>query len=131
MSDREPQGAETGRPAALQRIGLAAQLGLDGGTPPGGAEAAGGAGEEPRAPETDTERLLVEVFSRVLEAEGLHARSDFFALGGDSLSAGQLIQELAQATGVTVPVYEIFDQPRVAQLAAFLDVAERGWSKIS
>lgn len=112
--DEIPKGP-TGK---LQRIGLAQRLGV------------GRASDAPetragRAPQTATEQLVARLFGELLELDSVDARSDFLALGGDSLVAGQLIQALAEATGVTLPLYELFQEPTVERLAAFLESADQ------
>lgn len=45
-------------------------------------------------PETDTEKRVCEIFGSVLDIERVSVTSDFFTLGGTSLSAAVLISEL-------------------------------------
>ncbi|WP_303627721.1 non-ribosomal peptide synthetase, partial [Nocardia otitidiscaviarum] len=76
---------------------------------------------EYRAPVTRTEELVARVFAAVLEAERIGRHDDFFALGGNSLSATRLSARLADETGLGVGVRDVFERPVVAELAALLD----------
>nr|WP_256666796.1 non-ribosomal peptide synthetase [Nocardia cyriacigeorgica] len=78
-----------------------------------------------RAPSTDTERTVAAVIAGVLdgESDSVGLDDDFFALGGNSLTATQLAARLGSAVGVSVGVRTIFENPTVAALAAVLDDA--------
>ncbi|MET9488542.1 amino acid adenylation domain-containing protein [Nocardia sp. NPDC006630] len=73
-----------------------------------------------RAPSTTAERTVAEVFASVLGAERVGADDDFFELGGNSLSATQVVGRLGAAIGARVPVRALFDAPTVAELAGTL-----------
>ncbi|RDI54165.1 non-ribosomal peptide synthetase [Nocardia mexicana] len=85
---------------------------------------------EPELPETEyveptgTARIVAEVVGRLLHNDRVGARDDFFALGGDSLSATQVAARLGAALHTEVPVRALFETPVVADLARWLD--ERG-----
>jgi amino acid adenylation domain-containing protein len=76
-------------------------------------------------PTTGTELAVAKVWAEVIgvEADEIDMRSDFFALGGTSLSATRVVGRLAEHTGRTVSVRDLFDARTVADLAALLDVA--------
>ncbi|MFE6488476.1 amino acid adenylation domain-containing protein, partial [Streptomyces sp. NPDC057757] len=72
-----------------------------------------------RKPETDTERALCAVFAEVLglPAEALGTDDDFFALGGDSIVAMQMVSR-ARAAGLRITPRQVFQHRDVAALAA-------------
>jgi mycobactin peptide synthetase MbtE len=78
-------------------------------------------GTEP--PSTDTECALAAVFTDLLGIAEIGRCDDFFALGGDSISAVQLAAR-ARAAGLVVSPRMIFEHPTVEQLAVALDAAE-------
>ncbi|MFW0789385.1 Pls/PosA family non-ribosomal peptide synthetase [Gordonia sp. CPCC 205333] len=69
---------------------------------------------------TDTEAWLAEQWTRVLGVQVSDADADFFAEGGGSLSAAQLVTALRERhPEITVAV--LYDHPRLGSLAETLD----------
>ncbi|MEC3956839.1 amino acid adenylation domain-containing protein [Nocardia sp. CDC153] len=75
---------------------------------------------EYRAPETADERIVAEVFGAELGIDRVGRDDDFFALGGNSLSAIRVRAALADRLAIAVPLRPLFDHPRVRELAAAL-----------
>ncbi|WP_255342603.1 non-ribosomal peptide synthase/polyketide synthase [Nocardia sp. CNY236] len=75
-----------------------------------------------RSPRGAAEILVAETFTALLGVTGVGADDDFFALGGNSLSATQLAARLSTATGVEVAVRTIFDASTVRSLARRISV---------
>ncbi|UGT45855.1 amino acid adenylation domain-containing protein [Nocardia yamanashiensis] len=73
-----------------------------------------------RAPETAAERAVAAAFAQVLgrEPELLGLDDDFFALGGDSLSAALVVARVAAELEVRAEVRDLFEASTVAGLAA-------------
>ncbi|MEA2694434.1 MAG: hypothetical protein QOJ16_3821, partial [Acidobacteriota bacterium] len=71
-------------------------------------------------PETPFEEVLAAIWAELLGLERVGARDDFFALGGHSFLATQVVSRLRQAFGVEVAVRALFERPTVRQLAALL-----------
>ncbi|MEV0249505.1 non-ribosomal peptide synthase/polyketide synthase [Nocardia sp. NPDC050712] len=76
-----------------------------------------------RAPSTPNERLVAGVLAEVLGIEEVGADQGFFELGGNSLSATQLVARIAAVSGQQLAVRAIFDHPTPEGLAALLDAA--------
>ncbi|MGW4101576.1 amino acid adenylation domain-containing protein, partial [Mycobacterium sp. NPDC004974] len=74
-----------------------------------------------RAPQTQTEKIVAEVFTEVLGLGRAGLDDDFFALGGDSLIAIRVSARLQSSLGWDVPVRYLFDEPTVGGLADYLD----------
>ncbi len=70
-----------------------------------------------RSLRTQSEELLAGIFCQVLKVEQVGAGSDFFALGGHSLFATQLLSRVREAFQVELPMRAIFEHPTVAGLA--------------
>ncbi|MET8872032.1 amino acid adenylation domain-containing protein [Nocardia sp. NPDC004604] len=66
------------------------------------------------------EHIVADIFGAVLGRERVGSADDFFALGGDSLSATRVAARLGSALATSVPVGMIFEEPTVRALAAAL-----------
>jgi acyl-CoA synthetase (AMP-forming)/AMP-acid ligase II len=92
----------------VQRVGLAAKLGLATSTAP------------PHAlvgPRTPLETALVERWAEILQLEHIGIHSSFFELGGDSLSATDVLRHVYALTQVKLEVSQFFAGPTVAEVA--------------
>ncbi|MDQ3790575.1 MAG: condensation domain-containing protein, partial [Actinomycetota bacterium] len=69
------------------------------------------------APATETERTLAAVFADVLRLPEVGVRDSFFALGGDSIVAIQLVSR-ARAAGLALTPRDVFRHRTVEALAA-------------
>jgi amino acid adenylation domain-containing protein len=69
-------------------------------------------------PATAAERAVAEIWREVLEADGVGAEDDFFALGGHSLHATRVIARARDVFRVPLSMRAIFDAPTVRKLAA-------------
>jgi acyl-CoA synthetase (AMP-forming)/AMP-acid ligase II/aryl carrier-like protein len=108
----------TGPTGKLQRIGLAAKLGL---AMPDQARPAPSEGFV--APRMPFEEVLAGIWAQVLAVECVGIHDDFFALGGDSLLATQLLSRIRDATHAEVSFARFFETPTVAGLASSLETA--------
>ncbi|MCP5150487.1 MAG: amino acid adenylation domain-containing protein [Chromatiales bacterium] len=70
-----------------------------------------------RAPRSETERRLAEIWTAVLRADEIGIDDDFFELGGHSLLATQVVSRIREAFGVDVSLAELFAEPTVEGLA--------------
>lgn len=98
-----PKGA-TGK---LQRIGLAEKLASH---------------LKPAfiAPETETEIQLATIWSEVLGIDSIGIQDNFFALGGDSLKAMQVLAKLQTTFQVDLPLSSLYQTSTIQQLAEAL-----------
>ncbi|WP_207099493.1 non-ribosomal peptide synthetase [Paracoccus shandongensis] len=79
-----------------------------------------------RDAETDAERLLARLYAEVLHLPQVPGtQADFFALGGDSLSAVRLILRIEEETGRDPGLGTIFEHPVLGHLAAALGTARQ------
>lgn len=75
--------------------------------------------------QTPTEAMLAQVWSEVLGVERVGVHDNFFHLGGYSLAALRLFEQIKQRTGKELPLATLFQAPTVVQLAGILD--REGW----
>ncbi|MBV8200527.1 MAG: amino acid adenylation domain-containing protein, partial [Acidobacteria bacterium] len=82
-----------------------------------------GLGAEYQAPQGEIEKELLAIWEDLLAVRAVGVRHDFFAVGGNSLSAIQLMSRVRNRFGVELPLLALFEEPTVAGLAAL--IAER------
>jgi thioesterase domain-containing protein/aryl carrier-like protein len=114
--DSIPKGP-TGK---LQRIGLAAQLGL---TAPLDAPSHSTMMQRSR---TQLEDLLAAMWARIIGIEKIGLDDDFFELGGDSLAAMELVTGMGQVTGQELTIAALFKAPTIRQFAALIEQRHPG-----
>jgi thioester reductase-like protein/amino acid adenylation domain-containing protein len=69
-----------------------------------------------QAPQTQTEKIVAGAFAEVLGIERVGLDDDFFALGGDSLSAMRLIGAINSGLDAEISVRAVFEAPSVRSL---------------
>jgi amino acid adenylation domain-containing protein/non-ribosomal peptide synthase protein (TIGR01720 family) len=77
-----------------------------------------------RAPRNELEQLLADVWESVLGREQIGVDNNYFELGGDSISAIQVVSRLNRA-GWQLRVRDLFRNPTIAALAPHLQESER------
>ncbi|MBC3990751.1 non-ribosomal peptide synthase/polyketide synthase [Streptomyces sp. AC563] len=80
-------------------------------------EPAAGAEGTYRAPRTDAERVLAEIWGALLGVERVGVEDNFFHLGGDSILSIQVVSR-ARRAGLSLTPREVFRHPTIAALAA-------------
>lgn len=66
-----------------------------------------------------------QLWSELLQVPVVGPEADFFALGGNSLLALRMINQIRDRLGVDLPFGQVFESPSLRQLAQ--EVADRGW----
>jgi len=74
-----------------------------------------------KAPRTELEQNLCRIWEQVLRIERVGLSDDFFELGGSSLMAVQLLAQIRNRTGKSVPLPALFEAPTIEQLASLLE----------
>jgi len=72
------------------------------------------------APRNGVEEALAQIWKQVLRLDRVGIDDDFLHIGGDSLSATQVVVRVNHGFGVALSVRAIFDAPTIASLAALL-----------
>ncbi|HEX9935717.1 MAG TPA: amino acid adenylation domain-containing protein, partial [Longimicrobium sp.] len=99
---------------ALDRIPLTPNGKVDRRALPAPAPEARGA--EPAAPRTPVEEALAAAWAGVLGGAEIGVHDNFFALGGDSILAIQVVSRAARA-GLRITARQVFEHPTIAALA--------------
>jgi acyl carrier protein len=74
-------------------------------------------------PRVEIEKTLAGLWSEVLGIDPVGAEDDFFALGGQSLRATQLISRVRTAFGVELPLRTFFEKSTIRELAELIAAA--------
>ncbi|MGD2093249.1 MAG: amino acid adenylation domain-containing protein, partial [Candidatus Aminicenantes bacterium] len=80
-----------------------------------------------KAPRNETEKKLVETWSRILdiEKEAIGIDHNFFELGGHSLKATLMTSQIHKELNVKLPLAEIFKTPTIRDLAEYIKKSSR------
>jgi amino acid adenylation domain-containing protein len=81
------------------------------------------AGAKVDTPRTPIEDLLVGIWSSVLGFQSVGINDNFFALGGHSLMATQLLARVRESLDIELPLRSLFDAPTVAGQARYIETA--------
>ncbi|HEX2091511.1 MAG TPA: amino acid adenylation domain-containing protein [Longimicrobiaceae bacterium] len=84
-----------------------------------------GTGCAPAAPRTPVEEVLAGIWAEVLRLDRVGVDESFFAIGGHSLRATQVVARIREVFGVGVPLRSLFEGATVAELAAQVEALRR------
>ena len=77
------------------------------------------------APETETEKVLVQIWEEVLNRTPIGIDDNFFEKGGHSLKAARMMAHVYKELHVQLALAHIFENPTVRQLAQVVDTLEK------
>ncbi|MEH2307104.1 amino acid adenylation domain-containing protein [Nostoc sp.] len=72
-------------------------------------------------PVTSTEKLLAELWAKLLKYEAIARHDNFFKLGGHSLLATQMCYRIRDTFKVELPLHQVFESPILSELANYID----------
>jgi amino acid adenylation domain-containing protein len=72
------------------------------------------------APGNEVEKALVQIWTQVLAVDGIGIHDNFFALGGDSLSASRIVSAVLQRFQLDIPLKALMESPTVAKMAVVI-----------
>ncbi|MBH8576701.1 amino acid adenylation domain-containing protein [Nostocaceae cyanobacterium CENA369] len=72
-------------------------------------------------PVTETEKLLAQLWAKLLKHEAIARHDNFFNLGGHSLLATQLCYRIRDTFKVELPLRQVFEFPTLSKLANYID----------
>ncbi|MBV9180681.1 MAG: hypothetical protein JO356_05160, partial [Acidobacteria bacterium] len=73
------------------------------------------------APSTPVEQMISGVWAQVLNINQVGVQDNFFALGGHSLMATQVVARIRQLFALEIPLRTIFEAPSLAEFAAQIE----------
>jgi amino acid adenylation domain-containing protein len=76
------------------------------------------------APQNDSERLLANIYTDLLNIDRVGVDDNFFDLGGTSILAMQLALRVQQELGIELLVVKLFQYPTIAGLAQYLNAQQ-------
>jgi amino acid adenylation domain-containing protein len=68
----------------------------------------------------ETEKIVAQIWSEVLQVSGIGCDDNFFFLGGSSLLVTRVIARIKQLLGIELPVRDVFANPVLHSLASHL-----------
>lgn len=81
-----------------------------------------GAGQSKNiAPRTETEKIVAEIWKKLMRLDAIDVNDNFFDLGGHSLMAIQIMARIKKVTGKQFPLATLFEHSTIEKLAAKLD----------
>ncbi len=85
-----------------------------------------------RAPGNELEKKLVDIWKNILGVKRVGVNDDFFNLGGHSLAALRLVNQIRDKLHYELPLEIIFQAPSVAQQARIIQtgIKEKNWSSL-
>ncbi|MGY3617881.1 amino acid adenylation domain-containing protein [Bradyrhizobium sp. USDA 10063] len=77
------------------------------------------------APSTETERAVASIWCEALGVQSVGREDDFFVLGGNSITAGQVAAAIRERRGVELELRSFFDAPTLAAFSERVDALMR------
>lgn len=127
LSERLPAYMIPGRYIQMSSFPLTLSRKIDrGALPDPGQAAQSPAHGTSTGPRTETERTVLAAWSEVLGQKHISIDDDFFDLGGQSILAVRVCDEMHRRLRVRLPVSAVVEKRSVAQLAAYIDDLQSG-----
>jgi acyl carrier protein len=83
------------------------------------------------APSSPVEKLLAEIWSKVLNINRIGTHDNFFELGGQSLLATQVLIRVGEQLSMDIPLTALFEKPTIAELAKLIENTGAKTSNVS
>jgi acyl transferase domain-containing protein len=78
------------------------------------------------APESDTEKQLVQLWGKLLGMNGIGIHDSFFELGGNSLLLTQLVAMIRKSFQAELSLSAMFEQPTISEIARNIEMVKPG-----
>ena len=73
------------------------------------------------APRSELERVLADIWAKVLRVDQVGIQDNFFELGGHSLLGMKLVTQVGEQLSVTLPVSAVFKYPTIERMSKAID----------
>ncbi len=83
------------------------------------------AAEEYQPPQSETEQALARIWAEVLSVSSVSRTDSFFALGGHSLKAVQVVSRVRDKLALELPLKIVFERPSLVEMSEAIDVLLR------
>ncbi|MDD4776139.1 MAG: AMP-binding protein [Syntrophomonas sp.] len=77
---------------------------------------------------TSTQYVIREIWENILDQEFLSLDDNFFDIGGDSLSAAEVLAAIEDSLGCVLPVNEFFTKSTIRELAELADATPKSYT---
>tara|TARA_R110002096_G_scaffold68159_5_gene164802 strand:- start:39240 stop:43250 length:4011 start_codon:yes stop_codon:yes gene_type:complete len=83
-------------------------------------------------PQNDSEKLVAEIWKKYLHSDSIDIRSNFFELGGNSLIAIQVMNQLEKEIGERLPLSSLFEYSTIKEFSLLLNKKDKTetWSSL-
>ena len=72
-------------------------------------------------PNTETEEILCQIWCELLNRKSVGIHDNFMQIGANSLNLMQFVYLVYKKFGIDLPLGNVFEQPTIAEMAAFID----------
>jgi|AntRauTorcE11897_2_1112592.scaffolds.fasta_scaffold00406_3 aspartate racemase len=84
-----------------------------------------------KLPQSDMESQLLQIWEKVLKISPISVEDNFFDIGGHSLIAVILFDEIRDEIGADLPIAALFEAPSIREMASYIDRLPEEQSKES
>jgi len=73
-----------------------------------------------RSPQSDTEKIIVDIWKSILNVDNIHPNDNFFDIGGNSLNTIQVVSAIKKRLGKEIQIVDLFKYTTAKSLARFI-----------
>jgi thioesterase domain-containing protein/acyl carrier protein len=82
-------------------------------------------GQDIVLPKNELEEMLLGIWENVLKVSPISVEDDFFDIGGHSLIAVELFDEIREKVGIQLPLAALLEAPNIREMAGYIEEAKR------
>jgi acyl carrier protein len=73
------------------------------------------------APETESERILADIWQSLIGIDRVGVHDNFLEIGGDSLLATQVTARIRKRLRIELPISALFEEPTISALGRLIE----------